>query len=68
MVSNFVPKFNNHRITFTYPLINAARRIAFLVNDPKKKGMIDQVLSGKSGLPAERVQPEKGELIWFIGA
>ncbi len=30
--------------------------------------MIDQVLSGKSGLPAERVQPEKGELIWFIGA
>ncbi len=68
VVSNFVPKFKNHRITFTYPLINAARRIAFLVNDPKKKGMIDQVLSGKSGLPAERVQPEKGELIWFIGA
>ena len=67
VVSNFVPKLNNHRITFTYPLINAARRIAFLVNDPKKKGIIDQVLSGKSGLPAERVQPEKGELIWFIG-
>jgi 6-phosphogluconolactonase len=67
VVSNFVPKFNNYRITFTYPLINAARRIAFLVNDPKKKGIIDQVLKGKSGLPAERVQPEKGELIWFIG-
>jgi 6-phosphogluconolactonase len=68
VVSNFVPKFNTHRITFTYPLINAARRVAFLVNDPKKKDIIDQVLSGKSGLPAERIQPEKGELIWFLGA
>jgi 6-phosphogluconolactonase len=68
VVSNFVPKLNSNRITFTCPLINAARRVAFLVNDPKKKGMIDQVLSGKSGLPAERIQPEKGELIWFIGA
>jgi 6-phosphogluconolactonase len=68
VVSNFVPKFNSYRITFTFPLINAARRIAFLVNDPKKKAMIDQVLSGKSGLPAERVRPQEGELIWFLGA
>jgi 6-phosphogluconolactonase len=68
VVSNFVPKLKSNRITFTYPLINAARRVAFLVNDSKKKGMIDQVLGGKSGFPAERVQPEKGELIWFIGA
>lgn len=67
VVSNFVPKFKCHRITFTYPLINAARRVAFLVNDPKKKGIIDKVLGGNSGLPAERVQPEKGELIWFLG-
>jgi 6-phosphogluconolactonase len=67
VVSNFVPKFNSYRITFTYPLINASRRVVFLVNDPKKKGVIDQVLSGKSGLPAERIQPEMGELIWFIG-
>jgi 6-phosphogluconolactonase len=67
VVSNFVPKFKCHRITFTYPLINAARRVAFLVNDPKKKGIIDKVLGGNSGLPAERVQPEKGELVWFLG-
>jgi 6-phosphogluconolactonase len=67
VVSNFVPKLNCYRITFTFPLINAARRVAFLVNDPQKKSLVDQVLSGKSGLPAEHVQPEKGELIWFLG-
>jgi 6-phosphogluconolactonase len=68
VVSNFVPKLNCYRNTFTYPLINAARRIAFLVNDPRKKAIIDQVLTGKGGLPAERVRPEEGELIWFLGA
>ena len=67
VVSNFVPKFNTHRITFTYPLINAARRVAFLVNDPSKKPVIDQVLERGHGFPSEGIQPTNGELVWLLG-
>lgn len=66
VVSNFVPKFDTYRITFTYPLINAARCVAFLVNDPKKEEVINQVLEGGHGYPAEGVRPAQGELIWFL--
>jgi 6-phosphogluconolactonase len=67
VVSNFVPKFNSHRITFSYPQINAARRVTFLVNDPKKEAVVQKVLEGGHGYPAEGVRPEKGELVWLLG-
>lgn len=67
VVSNFVPKFNTSRLTFTFPLINSARRVVFLVNDEKKEPVVQKVLEGGHGLPAERVKPENGELIWFLG-
>jgi 6-phosphogluconolactonase len=67
VVPNFVPKFKTHRLTFTFPLINAARCVAFLVNDKTKQPIIDRVLTGNSELPSEQVKPEKGELLWFLG-
>ncbi len=67
VVSNFVPKFNTHRITFTYPLINASRRVAFLVNDPTKQSVIDQVLERGHEFPSEGIQPVNGELVWLLG-
>jgi len=67
VVCNFVPKFNSHRITFTYPQINAARRVTFLVNSPKKQAVVKKVLEGGHGYPAEGVRPEKGELVWLLG-
>ena len=38
VVANFVPKFNSWRMTFTFPLINQARHICFLVNANKNAG------------------------------
>jgi len=67
VVSNFVPKFNSHRITFTYPQINVARRVTFLVSGPKKEAIVQKVLEGRHGYPAEGVRPEKGELVWLLG-
>ena len=67
VVSNFNPALNSHRITFTFPLINAARHVCFLVNDPKKEPIIQAVLRGNSGYPAENVRPEQGALTWLIG-
>ena len=36
VVANYVPKFEEHRITFTYPLIAAAKEVLFLVNGQRK--------------------------------
>jgi 6-phosphogluconolactonase len=68
VVGNFVPKFNTYRITFTYPLINAARHVVFLVNDPSKQSVIDQVLKGGHGFPSEGIRPVNGQLTWLLGS
>jgi 6-phosphogluconolactonase len=68
VVANFVPKFNTHRITFTYPLLNAARRVCFLVNSKGKDGILEEVFSGKSSYPCAAVRPTQGKLTWMLGA
>lgn len=67
VVANFVPKFNTHRITFTFPLINAARHVCFLVNDPKKEPVVQTVLAKSGGYPSERIAPDNGRLSWLLG-
>lgn len=68
VVSNFVPKFDTHRITFTYPLLNAARHVCFLVNSKGKDAILEEVFSGKSSYPCAAVRPTQGNLTWLLGA
>src|SRR5216110_3429828 len=67
VVANFVPKFNAWRLTFTFPLINHARHILFLVGAMKNPKLIQRVLQGDRQLPAARVDPSAGEVTWMIG-
>jgi 6-phosphogluconolactonase len=67
VVANFVPKFNSSRLTFTFPLIDHARQICFLVNATKHAELIERVLSGDPQFPASRVQPVSGDLTWILG-
>jgi 6-phosphogluconolactonase len=67
VVANFFPKLNAWRLTFTFPLINCARHVLFLVGATKKPGLIERVLEGDSQLPAARVDPSAGEVTWMIG-
>jgi 6-phosphogluconolactonase len=67
VAANFVPKLNSHRITFTFPLINAARHVCFLVDDPEKEPIIQGVLAGNAEYPSARVAPETGRLTWLLG-
>lgn len=67
VVANFVPKFSTHRITFTYPLINAARHVCFLVQGTNKTPIVEAILRGGSGFPAERIEPKSGCLTWLLG-
>ena len=67
VMANFVPKFNSWRLTFTFPLINSARHVCFLVHASKHADLIDQVIQGDPQYPAARVQPASGQLTWILG-
>ena len=67
VVANFVPKLNAWRLTFTFPLINHARHILFLVGASKSPQLIERVLAGERQFPAARVNPIAGDVTWMIG-
>jgi 6-phosphogluconolactonase len=67
VVANFVPKLNAWRLTFTFPLINHARHILFLVGASKSPRLIERVLAGDQQLPAARVNSAADEVTWMIG-
>jgi 6-phosphogluconolactonase len=67
VIANFVPKFNSWRLTFTFPLINHARHICFLVNATKHKDLIERVIDGDPSFPASRVKPSAGGITWILG-
>jgi 6-phosphogluconolactonase len=67
VVANYVPKLNAWRLTFTFPLINQARHILFLVGASKNPQLIERVLAGDPQFPAARVNPVAGEVTWIIG-
>jgi 6-phosphogluconolactonase len=67
VVANFVPKFNSWRLTMTYPIINHARAVCFLVNATKNADLIERVIAGDIQYPAARVKPASGKLTWILG-
>jgi 6-phosphogluconolactonase len=52
------------RITVTYPVLNAAAHVAFLVTGPAKGEALRGVVDGR--VPAAGVRPPDGELRWFL--
>lgn len=65
----FVDEVKMYRITFTAPLINAARSIVFLVYGSGKAKAVQHILEGEENMiayPAQLIRPEDGELIWFM--
>jgi 6-phosphogluconolactonase len=69
VVANPVPQMDTVRLTFTAPLINAARNVAFLVAGAGKADRLHEVLDGTiqpAELPSQLVRPENGKLIWLV--
>ncbi len=57
------------RLTVTAPVINAARRVWFLVSGAAKAGMVAEVIEGlrvPMAVPAQGVAPVHGSLTWFL--
>ena len=69
VVANWVEKLGGSRITFTLPLLNSARCVAFLVSGTDKAAALHEVLEGNAPAdkyPSRLVQPNEGKLIWFV--
>jgi 6-phosphogluconolactonase len=47
------------RMTLTYPLLNRARRILWLVTGAEKAAMLARLYAGDASIPAGRVRPDK---------
>lgn len=69
VVSHFVDHLDSTRLTFTPPMLNAARLIVFLVAGAGKSAKLKEVLEGPERvdeIPSQVVRPNAGELIWLI--
>ena len=66
VVANWAPSQNDWRMTFTYPLLNAAREALFVVTGADKAAALREVLSGETELPAARVRAERTD--WIVDA
>lgn len=69
VVANWVPQQGVWRITLTYPTLNAARRVIFLVTGAAKAEPLRDVLHPsphRPALPVQRVRPTEGTLTWLV--
>ncbi len=69
VVANAVPQLGTHRLTLTFPAINAARLVMFLVAGAEKAQRLTEVLPppGIQGRwPASMVRPTTGHLVWLV--
>lgn len=54
------------RVTLTFPVLESARLVVFLVSGEGKREMLDRILSGTDrDVPAARVVP-RGRLVWLV--
>ena len=63
------PDSGQKRVSINGHVINTAKAVAFLVTGTNKAEKVDEILNKKEGFkkyPASLVQPDSGELLWFL--
>ena len=69
VVANWVEKFNSARITFTFPVINAASNVLLLIAGADKADMLHEVLVSNRDTqkyPVQKVKPVNGAKVWML--
>jgi 6-phosphogluconolactonase len=68
-VANSVPQRDTWRITLTWPVINHARSVFFLVSGAEKAAILQEVLTGPRDperLPSQLIWPSSGILTFIL--
>lgn len=68
-VVNFVEKLAANRLTLTFPAINNAANVVFLIGGANKANALKQVLEGESQpekFPSQNVNPKNGNLFRLV--
>lgn len=56
-----------NRVTMTYPVLNRARQVVFLISGKEKAGIMKTLFQTKEArLPARRIRPLNGKPIWLM--
>lgn len=69
VVGYFVDSAKKERVSLTFPVLNAARRLVVLTEGPKKAEMLRKVLKGPSQPPRYPIQylrPASGQLLFMV--
>jgi 6-phosphogluconolactonase len=66
VVANWAPGISRWRMTLTFPVLNAAREALFVVTGADKSDALRAVRSGRSNLPAARVNARR--TTWIVDA
>lgn len=68
-VANYVPQKDTWRVTLTWPVINEARDVFFLIAGKDKAEPLHEVLQGKydpEALPSQLIRPRSGRLLMLL--
>ena len=60
------PSAPHDRVTLTLPVINRAQSVLFVVKGRSKASALQRVRAGDEALPAARVRPSSGRLLWLV--
>ncbi len=67
VIPNFAPSLKSNRLTLTFPVLNAAEHVIFLVAGEDKAETLREVLEGPTGkFPSQLVAPTNGRVSWFL--
>jgi 6-phosphogluconolactonase len=67
VVENFVDKFETNRITFTYPLLNHAAEIMFMLEGAEKSHVFAEAVQREDRrYPVQGIVPVAGQVVWYV--
>jgi 6-phosphogluconolactonase len=69
VAANWVKKFQQFRLTFTFPVLNNAAEVMFLIAGPAKAKVIGEIFrqtTPANRYPVQKVKPTAGRLLWLL--
>ena len=69
VTANWVEKFRTHRITMTFPVLNAAAEVLFIVAGEDKAWALKEVLKGTAPvaeIPSRGIVPTSGRITFLV--